>query len=219
MSYYKTCVYFTESPEPLLPGLMTPDLTKPLPPLVLLSPQQQQQQQSSLPRTLPLLTPILPSVPTTTNATAMEHNEQQLPTPNTFFRHCDDLGLFNDIQNVVVMSPSTESLGDIDGTTVTVTTTAVSSPALTRQPTTSNLLGLSSTAVIKTLMMANPFDETFKQAVLQQQQNSTNPTKNVLNNNNNNDDGELNTPFIASTNVLEAIKNNNSKCYSQKYMT
>lgn len=178
------------------------------------SPHQQQ-------LNLPLLTPVLPSVTTstpmmtTTNTTGTEHNEQQqLPTPNTFIRHCDDMGLFHDLQNIVVMSSLTGPSGDTTITTVPVSTAAtiLTTDTSTGQPTSLNLFDSSSTAIVTTMMMANPFDETFKQAVLQQQSNETNPSENLFNHNDNND-GDLNTPFIATTTIVDTSNNNSSSKY------
>jgi len=184
---------------------------------MLSSPPQQQQ------LNLPLLTPIHQTVTTsmpmitkttTTTTTAIENNEQQqLPTPNTFIRHCDDMGLFHDLQNIVVMSSLTGPSCDTTITSVpasnaaTIVTTATS----TGQPISSNLFESTSTGIMTTMMMANPFDETFKQAVLQQQKNEANPSENIFNHNNNND-GDLNTPFIATTTVVNTSNNNISKC-------
>lgn len=187
---------------------------------MLSSPPQQQQ------LNLPLLTqvhqsvttsmPMMTKTTTTTTTTAIENNEQQqLPTPNTFIRHCDDMGLFHDLQNIVVMSSLTGPSGDTTITSVpasnsaTIVTTATS----TGQPT-SNLFDSTSTAIVTTMMMANPFDETFKQAVLEQQQNEANPSENIFNHNNNND-GDLNTPFIATTTVVNTSNKNTSKCLTQ----
>lgn len=156
----------------------------------------------------------------TTNTAITEYNEQQqqLPTPNTFIRHCEDMGLFQDLQNVVIMSPLAGPLENTVTTVVSVATTTtvnttVTTLASTEQSNTSNLFGIPSTAVLTTMMMANPFDETFKQAVLRQQKKDINLIENNFNNNNNNNDGELNTPFIATTNVLDATKNINSSEY------
>jgi len=182
---------------------------------MLSSPPQQRQ------LNLPLLTPVLPSVTTsipimttTTTTAAIENNEQQqLPTPNTFIRHCDDMGLFHDLQNIVVMSSLTGPSGDTTITTVPDSTAAskVTTITSTGQPT-SNLFDSSLTSIVTTMMMANPFDETFKQAVLQQQKNEANhPSENIFSHNNNND-GDLNTPFIATTTVVNTSNNNTSKC-------
>lgn len=170
---------------------------------------------------LPMLTPMLslgtssPSMTTNTAITEYNEQQQQLPTPNTFLRHCEDMGLFQDLQNVVIMSPLTGPLENTATTeeSVATTTTVNTTLASTEQSNTSNLFGIPSTAVLATMMMANPFDETFKQAVLRQQKKDINLIENNFNNNNNNNDGELNTPFIATTNVLDATKNTNSSEY------
>lgn len=152
-------------------------------------------------------------MPMTTTAMTSEQNQQQLPTPNTFIRHCDDIGLFHDLQNIVVMSSLSGSSGDIATTTVPVSTnvTMISSSASPEQPITSNVFGPSSTAIVTTMMMANPFDETFKQAVLQQQKSDTNSSEIIFHNNNNND-GDLNTPFIATTTAVDTSNNNKNSC-------
>lgn len=117
------------------------------------------------------------------------------------------------------MSPLAGSLENTATTVVSVATTTtvnttVTTLASTEQSNTSNLFGIPSTAVLTTMMMANPFDETFKQAVLRQQKKDINLIENNFNNNNNNNnDDELNTPFIASTNVLDVTKNTNSSKY------
>jgi hypothetical protein len=154
-------------------------------------------------------------MPMTTTAITSEQN-QQLPTPNTFIRHCDDIGLFHDLQNIVVMGSLTGSSDDTASTTVPITTNVamVTTSTSTEQPITSNVFGPSSTAIVTTLMMANPFDETFKQAVLQQQKSNTNSSEIIFNNNNNND-GDLNTPFIATTTAVDI--SNNSKNNSCKH--
>lgn len=148
----------------------------------------------------------------TPTAITSEQN-QQLPTPNTFIRHCDDIGLFHDLQNIVVMGSLTESSGDMVTTTVPVTTnvTMVTTSASTEQPITSNVFCPSSTAIVTTLTMANPFDETFKQAVLQQQKRDTNSSEIIFHNNNNND-GDLNTPFIVTTTAVDISNNNKNSC-------
>lgn len=205
MAYY---YYYQTPPDPLS---TTEELSTPQPPLLMLSSPPQQQQLN-----LPLLTPVHPSVTTSmsmttmTTTTATENNKQQeLPTPNTFIRHCDDIGLFNDLQNIVVMSSLTGPLGDTTITTVPASTAAtiVTTATTTGQPTSSNLFDSSSTAIVATMMMANPFDETFKQAVLKQQKNEANTSENPFNHNNNND-GDLNTPFIATTTVVNTSNYN-----------
>jgi len=217
MSYITYCVLlFTAQPGPQSPQSTTPELNTPLPSLLLLSPRTQQQH-----LTLPLLTPVLPSVPMTTTAATTEHDDQQqLPTPNTFIRHCEDMGLFHDLQNIVVMSPLSGSIGDTVNTSATATTattnmstsTKITASPLTEHPSSSNFFDSLSTAMLKTMMMDNPFDETFKQAVLQQEKKDADLVENYFNNSNNND-GELNTPFIATTIDLNRTKTNNSSKY------
>lgn len=161
---------------------------------------------------MPLLTPLLPSlstpVPMAASCTSVEHFQQQLPTPNTFIRHCEDMGLFHDLQNIMVMS----SINGTPGVTTT-TSMAVSNPT-TMVTSSSTEQSITSTAIVTTMMMANPFDETFKQAVLQQQKNDLNSPENILNNSNNKNDGDLNTPFIATTTVVSSSDDNNN---SSKY--
>lgn len=121
------------------------------------------------------------------------------------------MGLFHDLQNIVVMSSIN---GDTTSVPVSTTATMVTTSASTASAT-SNLFGLSSTAILTTMMMANPFDETFKQAVLQKQKNDTKFSENCFsNNNNNNNDDELNTPFIATT--TDVNKTNNSSKFKKK---
>jgi len=150
---------------------------------------------------------------TTTTTSTEQHNEQQqLPTPNTFIRHCDDMGLFHDLQNIVVMSSLTGPTGETTISTASESTAAkVVTTTSIGQPTSSSLFDSSSTAIVTTMMMANPFDETFKQAVLQQQKNEANPSEHLFNHNNNND-GDLNTPFIPTTTVVNTTNNSASKC-------
>jgi len=205
---YHSVLLFIASPES--PESMASELTPSMPSVLLLSSPQQQQ-------TLPLLTPILPSVTSSVSVTSSSTNtglsqQHQLPTPNTFIRHCEDMGLFHDLQNVVIMSPLSGS-GETSAVSVTTTTSTVTTPTSIKQPITSNMFGLSSTAVLTTMMMANPFDETFKQAVLEKQKNDLNPTECIFNNHNNDD--ELNTPFIPTTcNTVNLSKNKN---ISSKY--
>uniref|UniRef100_A0A2S2NCC5 BZIP domain-containing protein n=1 Tax=Schizaphis graminum TaxID=13262 RepID=A0A2S2NCC5_SCHGA len=208
MAYY---YYYQTPPDPLSPVPTTEELSPSQPPLLMLSSPQQQQQLN-----IPLLTPVIPSVTssmsmmTTTTTTSTDHNEQQqLPTPNTFIRHCDDMGLFHDLQNIVVMSSLTGPTGDTTISTASASNAAtiITTATSTGQPTSSNLFDSSSTAIVTTMMMANPFDETFKQAVLQQQQNEVNPSENLFNHNDNND-GDLNTPFIATTTTVNTSNNN-----------
>lgn len=125
------------------------------------------------------------------------------------------MGLFHDLQNIVVMSSLTGQSTDSATTSVPVSTasTIVTTSTSTGQPSTSNLCGSSTTAIVTTMMMANPFDETFKQAVMQQQK--SNLSENHFNNNTN--DGDLNTPFITSTTDIDTSNSNNSKCSVQKY--
>lgn len=206
---YIICILLFTAPSDSLSPVTTIAQSTP-PPLLLLSPLPEQRQLA-----LPLLTPLLPSVTTPmTTSVATEHNQhqQQLPTPNTFIRHCEDMGLFHDLQNIVVMSSLTGPPDNTASTTIPVTTTAtmVTTSAPTGQHTASNLFGSSSTAVLTTMMMANPFDETFKQAVLQQQKTLENPTENILNNNNN--DGELNTPFIVPTTIIDISRSIKNSC-------
>lgn len=199
---------FTASSDLISPGTIAAQSTPS--PLLLLSPLPEQRQ-----LTLPLLSPLIPSVTTSTTMTtsaATEYNQhqQQLPTPNTFIRHCEDMGLFHDLQNIVVMSSLTGPSDDTTFTTVPITTTSTMVTTSAGQPGTSNVFSSSSNGVLTTMMMANPFDETFKQAVLQQQKTDGNPTENILSNNNN--DGELNTPFIVPTTVVEISRNINNSC-------
>lgn len=111
------------------------------------------------------------------------------------------------------MSSLTGPTGETTISTAPESTAAkvVTTTTSTGQPTSSSLFDSSSTAIVTTMMMANPFDETFKQAVLQQQKNEANPSENLFNHNNNND-GDLNTPFIPTTNVVNTTNNNTSKC-------
>ncbi|XP_025196804.1 anaphase-promoting complex subunit cdh1-like [Melanaphis sacchari] len=208
MAYY---YYYQTPPDPLSPVPTTEELSTSQPSLLMLSSPSQQQQIN-----LPLLTPILPSVTTsmsmmtTTTTTSTEHYEQQqLPTPNTFIRHCDDMGLFHDLQNIVVMSSLTGPTNDTTISTAPTSTaaTVITTAASTGQPNSSNLFDSSSTAIVTTMMMANPFDETFKQAVLQQQKNEINLSENLFNHNNSND-GDLNTPFIPTTTAVNTSNNN-----------
>lgn len=150
------------------------------------------------------------SAPDKTTAVSTEQNQTQLTTPNTFIRLCEDMGLFHDLQNIVVMSSCQPA--DTATTTVPVSTAAtiVTTSTSTGQPTTSNLCSSSTTAIVTTMMMANPFDETFKQAVLQQQKSDINLSENHFNNSSN--DGDLNTPFITTTTVVDTSNNNSSKC-------
>ncbi|CAH1731026.1 unnamed protein product [Aphis gossypii] len=208
MAYY---YYYQTPPDPLSPIPTTEELSPSQPPLLMLSSPPQQHQLN-----LPLLTPVIPSVTTsmsmmttTTTTSTEQHNEQQqLPTPNTFIRHCDDMGLFHDLQNIVVMSSLTGPTGETTISTASESTAAkvVTTATSTRQPTSPSLFDSSSTAIVTTMMMANPFDETFKQAVLQQQKNEANPSEHLFNHNNNND-GDLNTPFIPTTTVVNTTKN------------
>lgn len=200
---------FTAPSESLSPGATVTDLT----PLLLVSPSQQQHQLN-----LPLLTPILPSTTTPvsmTTTTATTENDQ-LPTPNTFIRHCEDMGLFNDLQNIVVMSSLSGPQNDMVTTTVPVTTITTNAKMVTTsasiaQLTTSNVVfSSSSTPNITTMMMSNPFDETFKQAVLQQQNSDTNQSGNMFNNYTNHNNDDLNTPFITPTTVVEISNANNN---------
>lgn len=185
-------------PDPLSPGTTPSELT----PLLLL-PQSHQPQLG-----LPMLTPVMPPV-TSVSIKTTDNNQQQLPTPNTFIRLCEDIGLFHDLQNIVVMSSVTGQPTDIATTTVPVSTapTIVTTSTSTGQPTMSNLCG--SSAIVTTMMMANPFDETFKQAVLQQQKTDGSLSENNFNSKNT--DGDLNTPFISTTSVVGTSNNNSSK--------
>lgn len=190
---------FTVPPGPQSPGATITDVT----PLLLLSPSQQQHQSN-----LPILTPVLPSTSLPITTTTEYDQQHQLPTPNTFIKHCEDIGLFHDLQNVSVMSSLSGPQADTVTTESPVTTinTNTSMVATSTQSVTSNVFSSSST-----MMMANPFDETFKQAVLQQQNSDENLSKKVFNNykNNNND---LNTPFIVPTTV-EILNSNNTGKY------
>jgi len=124
------------------------------------------------------------------------------------------MGLFKDLQNVVIKSgPSGDTAADSAPATAPVAA-VVTVPTPTMQPTTSNLRISLSNAAVKTMMMANPFDETFKQAVLQQQKAHTNPSRNIFNNN----DGELNTPFIVPTTVENTSTNSNCKSYTYRLL-
>lgn len=201
--YIIYCVLlFTAQQGPQSPQSTTPELNTPLPSLLLLSPRTQPH------LTLPLLTPVLPPVSMTTTATTTEHDDQQqLPTPNTFIRHCEDIGLFNDLQNIV----NTTAAATTPTTNMSTTTKLTASP-LTEHPSSSNFLGSLSTAMLKTMMMDNPFDQTFEQAVLRQEKKDTDLAENYFNNSTNND-GELNTPFIATTVDLNRTKTNNSSKY------
>lgn len=205
----------------LSPGTMASELTPSLPPLLLLSPQQQQQQ-----LTLPLVTPVLPSVttslPMTTTTAAIEFNQQQqLSTPklSPFLRHCEETGLFQDLRNIGSISSSlTGPPGDTTTITVPVTaSTTIVSTTSTELPSNSSLFGLSSSTILT--HMPNPFDETFKQAVLQQQKCDSKLAENLFNENSDTN-GDLNTPFISTTTIVNSTNNHNSsKCslYISKY--
>lgn len=211
MDFWLNFKLFTAPPGPLSPGATVTDVT----PLLLLSPSHQQHQ---LNLNLPILTPVLPSttIPITTTTATTEYDQQhQLPTPNTFIKHCEDMGLFHDLQNIVVMSSLSGSQGDTVTTEIPVTTINTNSSMVTTtaQSMTSNIFSSSSTENITTMMMANPFDETFKQAVLQQQNNDANPSKKVFNDYKNNNNGDLNTPFIVPTTVEILNSNNKTSKY------
>lgn len=152
-----------------------------------------------------MLSPVLPPVSLNTTAETTVHNDQQqLSTPNTFIRHCEDMGIFHDLQNMIVMSsPSPGSLGNTVTTTATATSVTINMCTSTTSLSKEQLFPLNafeslSNSGLKTVMMDNPFDKTFKQAVLQQQKKGSKLVENHLNNINITD-GELNTPFIATT--------------------
>lgn len=193
---------------------MASELTPSLPPLLLLSPQQQQQQ-----LTLPLVTPVLPSVttssPMTTTAATIEYNQQQqqLLTPklSPFLRHCEESGLFQDLRNIGAISSLT--VPPDDTTTITVPVTATATMVSTRStelPSNSNLFSLSSSGILT--RMPNPFEETFKQAVLQKEKCDLKLAENLFHDNNDTS-GDLNTPFISTTSIVNSSNNhkNSSK--------
>ncbi|VVC26047.1 Basic-leucine zipper domain [Cinara cedri] len=201
--------------DPLSPVTTSSELT----PLLVIPPTQQPQ------LALPLLTPIMPpvtSAPDKTTAVSTEHNQTQLHTPNTFIRLCEDIGLFHDLQNIVVMSScqpadtATSTVPVSTAATIVTTSTSTGQPTTstgqpttsTGQPTTSNLCSSSTTAIVTTMMMANPFDETFKQAVLQQQKSDINLPENHFSTSSN--DGDLNTPFITTTTIVDTSNDNST---------
>lgn len=197
----------------LSPVTMASELTPSLPPLLLLSSQQQQQ------LTLPLVTPVLPSVttslPMTTSSANIEyHQQQQLLTPklSPFLRHCEETGLFQDLRNIGAISSLTGPPGDTTTITVPITTTATMvSTRSTELPSNSSLFSLSSSGILT--RMSNPFEETFKQAVLQKQKCDSKLAENLFSVNNNTN-GDLNTPFISTTTIMNSSNNHNnsSKC-------
>lgn len=129
----------------------------------------------------------------------------ELHTPNTFLRHCDDLGLFHDLLRadgsggVFVQQQQQKPVcdGDDGGACVPVakvlqmTTTAMTT---TPGPPTLGLFG-SATSSAASLVMANPFDETFRRAVVLREQQDGSDVD-VPSNKPYDNSGDLNTPFI-----------------------
>lgn len=138
---------------------------------------------------------VTPNVATGAADKHRPHSEP--PTPNTFLRHCDDLGLFHDLLRVdggvfVQQQQPTSGCGGKETETATAAMTTTPGPPTLGLFTTTTAGSASSSAFV----MANPFDETFRRAVVQQQQQRQDGGTMDSTFTDDAKAGDLNTPFI-----------------------